>query len=95
MIKLIVKFVVKEDKINDFLEVCKKLADNTRTEKGCDHYDVYKLTKADNMFIMDEAWETQADLDNHMSTDIFNSLIPQLNETLKEEIYSDAYSQVV
>lgn len=56
---LITKNIVKEDGINDYIEVSKKFAEDTKKQKGCIDAIVCKDTNLDNCIINIETWESK------------------------------------
>ena len=91
MIAVVAKFVVKEEKIQEFLEVIKVLKEKSLSDEGCVEYDLVKNIEKTNVFTMLEKWESKADLDAHMESLHFKEAFPKLNEVKEEDIQLDIY----
>ena len=68
-VKVVVTMKIKEEKQELFLAAFRKMADETRKEKGCIYYDLHKDTKDSLTYILLESWATQEDLDTHGKTE--------------------------
>lgn len=78
MIKIVAKFTVKEDKIEEFKNIAGELVAETRKEKGCISYELFQeLNDAKGLTFIEE-WENQDTLDCHMESKHFNEIFPKL-----------------
>jgi len=68
-VKVIVTMKIKEDKQEQFLAAFRRMADETRKEKGCIYYDLHQDTKDSLTYVLLESWVTQEDLDAHGKTE--------------------------
>lgn len=59
MYLVIVKNIVKEDGINDYIETSKKFAEDTSNIKGCLGSEVYKEVNTSNCVVNIERWENK------------------------------------
>lgn len=85
MIKVIAKSFVKKDKIEKVLELAKMLVEETVKEDGCISYEMYQDDKTPSTLIMVEEWETNEALNNHMSSDHFKRIVPQMGEFMDQK----------
>ncbi|SFC23496.1 putative quinol monooxygenase [Clostridium uliginosum] len=85
MIKVIAKNFAKEDKIDKILELAKELVETTVEKDDCIKYEMYQDEKNPNVLIMIEEWETIEDLNNHMSSEHFKRIVPQMNEYMDKK----------
>lgn len=85
MLKLVAKFTVKEEKIEEFKNYSKELVAETRKEKGCISYQLFQDVNDGKVLTFIEEWENQAAIDNHNNSRHITELLPKLMETLKEE----------
>ena len=81
MIVLISKNTLLEGKIQDFLEIAKKIAEETRKETGCRFYRLAKDEKEANIYYFIEAYENEAALEAHRNSAYFQTYVPMLGET--------------
>ncbi len=88
MVKVIAKFFVKADKIEEFLKLANELVEKTRNEEGCVNYNLLQDVKNKQTLIMVEEWESAEVLNKHMSSAHFTSIIPKIGVLAdkKEEI---------
>lgn len=85
MIVVYAKSIVPEKNIDKYLEIAKKLAEETRKENGNIFYEMIQDTNNKNILAFIEKWENLEVLDKHMKTSHFTTLIPQLNELREGE----------
>lgn len=57
---MIVKFIVKKDKIECIKTELLKIVEPTRSESGCIKYDLHQDLENPNIFMFYEIWETKA-----------------------------------
>jgi len=85
MIKVMAKFFAKEDKIENILELAKILVEETVKEDGCINYEMYQDVKDPSTLIMIEEWETIEALNNHMASEHFKKIVPQMSEFMDQK----------
>ena len=95
MIKVVAKNFAKENKIDKILELAKELVEKTVKEVGCIKYEMYQNTKEPTELIMLEEWETEEDLNNHMSSEHFIRIVPQMAEYLRKKAEINIYKKVI
>jgi quinol monooxygenase YgiN len=88
MVKVIAKFFVKEDKVEDFLKLANVLVEESRKETGCVSYNLLQDVSNPQTLIMVEEWESAKILKTHMASAHFTSIIPEMSllQFQKEEI---------
>ena len=94
MIKVVAKHFVKEDKINEFLELGKNLVDATVKEDGCIKYELFQDAKDSKILTMIEEWEDKTALDKHMASEHFREIIPILSSFMEKPAEMNLYSKV-
>ena len=96
MIKVTANNNVKAECVEQYLTITKELVEKTNAlDKGCIKYELCKDVKDPLHFVMLEEWESQADLDAHMKSEHFTTLIPKMDGltsgppalTLLEKVY--------
>ena len=79
MIRIVAKQTVKQDKIDSFIALAKKLAAETRkSDAGCIRYELFQDSKEDRVLTFIEDWENQNALDEHMAAGHFKEIFPRL-----------------
>ena len=79
MIQVTAVNYIKEECLDEFLAVAKELVEKTNSlDKGCIKYELCKDANNPLRFVMLEAWESQALLDEHMKAAHFLELVPKL-----------------
>ena len=69
-IMIVVEFEVKPEHRNQFIELMKGHAQRSRSEDGCQQFDVLLPQEDQNRVLLVEAWRDQGALDVHSKTPI-------------------------
>ena len=85
MLKVIAKFVVKEDKINEFKECCKSFIFETRKEEGCISYELFQDKNNKKVLIFVEEWKNEEAITNHNNTAHIKNALPTLISLVEEK----------
>ena len=85
MIKVIAKHFIREDKINEFLESANKLVEASLKEEGCINYELYQDINDSDVVTIIEEWKDKTELDKHMDSEHFKSIVPKLGELSRKE----------
>lgn len=85
MINVIGKNFVKENKIDNVLELAKELVETTVKEDGCVKYEMYQDEKNPSIMIIIEEWKTMENLNKHMASEHFKRIVPQMNECMSKK----------
>jgi len=91
MITVIVRYVVKKEKTDDFIVNVKKLVEATGKEKGCVFYECCRNDDDPLKFMMMERWESKEALDAHSASPHFKEYVPKIELALDEKAM-DKYS---
>jgi quinol monooxygenase YgiN len=88
MVKVIAKFFVKEDKVEEFLKLAGGLVQESRKEAGCINYNLVQDLNNKQILVMLEEWESAGILKIHMASAHFTTIIPKMSllQYQKEEI---------
>jgi len=88
MVKVIAKFFVKEDKVEEFLKLAGELVQESRKEAGCINYNLVQDLNNKQILVMLEEWESAGILKTHMASAHFTTIIPKMSllQYQKEEI---------
>ncbi len=94
MIKIVAKALIKDDKVNEFVEGAKALAAASRKENGNISYTINVNVQNPRQFAFIEMWEDQAALDEHMKTNHFLSAMAALKDQADGEMNIEVYTEV-
>jgi quinol monooxygenase YgiN len=75
---------VRTERRRDLLETMRGMMEPTRVERGCLSFRLYQDVENRNTFILIEEWETQEDLERHISKDNQRQLLT-LMDLLSEQ----------
>lgn len=84
MIKIVVKNLVKEEKICEFQEIVRELVEKSSAEEGNIFYSINVSTENPRLFAFIECWRDQAALDLHNSSEHFRRIVPAIQELCEE-----------
>jgi quinol monooxygenase YgiN len=63
------KMIVQPERRSHLLEAMRGMFEPARVERGCLGYSLYEDVENRNAFILLEEWETQQDIESHISKD--------------------------
>ncbi|MBI5101702.1 MAG: antibiotic biosynthesis monooxygenase [Nitrospirae bacterium] len=69
MIIATLRMTVRPERRKDLLETIRGMLEPVRVERGCLSYRLYEDIEDGNAFVLLEEWETQEDLERHISKD--------------------------
>lgn len=95
MIKVVANFFIQDNKINEFIELCKELVEMSRKENGCINYSLYQDNQNSKALTIIEQWETKESLDNHSKSKHFTKIIPMLETLISKEININIYTKII
>jgi quinol monooxygenase YgiN len=84
-----IKVVIKENKVDEFVETLRSLVGGFRKENGCLDFSMYRDTEKENTFSVVGEWKTRPAMDKHFKNKNFEVLIGAarvLGETFKIDI---------
>ena len=96
MILASLRMIVRPERRSDLLEAMRGMLEPVRVERGCKSYRLYEDVENRNAFVLLEEWETQEDLERHISKDNQRRLL-SLMDLLSEqpELRFNTVSQTV
>jgi quinol monooxygenase YgiN len=80
---VIARFVAHEGRENQLRTLLQGMLISTRAESGCESYELYE-SDSRGRFYLNETWESQAALDQHMATPHFERLKKTGAELVRE-----------
>lgn len=95
MIKVVAKHFVKEDKVNEFLELAKKLVEATLKEEGNIKYELFQDVKNSKIITMIEEWEDKDVLNKHMNSEHFVEIVPILSSFMEKPAEMNLYKKLI
>lgn len=93
MIKVTAKCILIEGKKEEFKVLVKELIYKTREENGCISYDLYEDMNNENIVTFIEEWNSKEDLDNHMKSEHFIAIVPELRKLQIEDSIVNLYKK--
>ncbi|HIH95233.1 TPA: antibiotic biosynthesis monooxygenase [Methanosarcina acetivorans] len=90
-IKVVAKNQVKPEKIQEFMDLCKKLVEESVKEEGCIEYGVYQESENSGILTMLEEWKDESSLDEHLKSRHFTEIFPLLSGCLEKETEISVY----
>ena len=92
MIKVVAKMLIKEDKVDTFVETCKELVAASKQDEGNIGYTFNVSVENPCLFAMIENWKDQASLDVHHASPMMQTIM-QLREKYDLHMRAERYSQ--
>ncbi len=85
MLQTVSKLYVMEDRVEEFLEVFKGMIEPTKKERGYIEYEMYQDEENPALLIVLEKWETREDFDNHLQSEHFKKIVPEMMKLMSKE----------
>ncbi|ALS00902.1 antibiotic biosynthesis monooxygenase [Enterococcus silesiacus] len=85
MLKLIAEDYIKVEYISKVMPLYKELVEKTKNEPQCIAYDLFIDQTDPGHFIFIEEWPDEEALNNHVESEHFKRLVPQINQFIREE----------
>ncbi len=92
-IRVVAKNQVKPDKIQEFMDLCKNLVEESLKEEGCIEYGVYQEVENPGILTMLEEWKDKKSLDEHLNSNHFKEIFPLLSKFLEKESEINVYGK--
>lgn len=90
-IRVVAKNQVKPEKIQEFVDLCKNLVEESLKEEGCIEYGVYQELENLGTLTMLEEWKDESSLNEHLNSNHFKKIFPLLSECLEKETEINVY----
>jgi quinol monooxygenase YgiN len=95
MLKVVAKNYVDLNHLDEILTLCKELVELTRLEKGCIGYGVYKDADHPELLTMIEEWKSREDLEEHLHSEHFTRIVPQMSKMMTQAADMNVYQQII
>lgn len=86
-------FVARQGRTEDLGESLLALVAPTRTEEGCQRYEIFQSSDDRDQWMVHEAWRSRADFDAHMRTPYVAGFMARVPELCREDVEICAYAQ--
>ena len=93
--KLIVKKLIKEGRVNEAIKLYGELVKLSRKEEGCIEYGLYQDPKDTRILIIIEEWENKEVLDKHSNSEHFKRLVPMIGELTEKMLDMSKYNKLI
>lgn len=90
-IRVVAKNQVKPEKVQEFMDLCKKLVEASLKDEGCIEYGLYGELENSGILTFLEEWEDEKSLDAHLNSNHFKEIYPLLSECLEKETEINVY----
>ncbi|MCL2136799.1 MAG: antibiotic biosynthesis monooxygenase [Coriobacteriia bacterium] len=95
MIKVHAAMELKPEAIDSLRPLVAELVSATVQEKGCHNYNFCEQNDKPGAFAIIETWEDQASLDEHMQSEHFTRLIPEISAFVTGEIVITVFNVLI
>ncbi len=95
MIKVVAKNYIKEEKVDEVLEIIKELIEETRKEEGCIKYELFQDVKNKGVITFIEEWENMEALQKHMESEHFKRIVPKVQSHTEKEMEINLYTKLI
>ncbi|MFA9422654.1 MAG: putative quinol monooxygenase [Sedimentibacter sp.] len=80
MIKVVTKFIAKNNEVENIKEVFAKIIPSIRKEDGNISYHLFQDVKSKNELTLIEEWKSKETLDSHMQTRLLQNALGQIEK---------------
>ncbi len=93
--KMIVRRLIKEGKVDEVKKVYEELVTLTRKEEGCISYRLFQDISNPRLLALIEEWKNDEALDLHFQTEYFKRLVVKLNELTEKKFDPERYNPLI
>ena len=90
MVKVVARSIVKDENLEEYIKLAKKMVEATRVEEGCIFYSLHQEIDNPNMLTFIEAWRDKECLDKHLQSEHIKTIAPKLR-TMRENSEMNVY----
>lgn len=94
MVTVVAKNTVKSERIERFIGLAGELIEETRKEKGCIEYSLFRDSETPNILTFIEKWESIEDLKVHFEAPHFKRIVPLFGDLVEKEGDINIYEEV-
>jgi len=93
--RLIVKRMIKEGKVNDAIRLYEEMVELTRMEEGCICYDLFQDEENPRILAVFEEWSSDEALAKHQETEHFKRIVPMIGEITEKRLEMGSYNKLI
>jgi PTH1 family peptidyl-tRNA hydrolase len=93
-IKVVAKLNLRNGEKDNSLGFLDELIEKTRKEDGCISYELFENVRDENALTFIAEWESDSKLNDHLNSEHFTRIMPQLGELTSTENQVDIYKRV-
>jgi quinol monooxygenase YgiN len=86
MILANIRFLPKHDNRDNIVRTIRGLLEPTRVEPGCLGFSCHQDIESNDVMILEERWETRTDLERHVRSEGFRTILSVLDECTEEPV---------
>ena len=94
MIRIVAKSVIKDDKIETYIQLVKELIEKSRQEQGCISYGLFQDINNPSIITFIEDWQDQEAIDLHNNSEHFKRIVPLLGDLKVSKGEVNLYKEV-
>ncbi len=95
MLRIVAKNFVKEDKVNEFIELCQEFVSSTLKEEGNISYALFQDIENPTVLTFIEEWESAEALAIHAKSEHFTRIVPMLGKISTKRMELNKYTKVI
>ena len=76
----------KQDRVGDIVSTIRRLLEPTRVEPGCLGFHCHRDIENDKVMVLEERWKTRADLERHVRSEGFRTILSVLDECTEKPV---------
>lgn len=96
MIKITAKSFIKQDKLQEFIDLASQLVQETNSkDEGCISYELFQDVNAPCTMTFIEEWEDKEALDKHMASNHFTEIVPLLGAFSEKPGENNIYKKII
>ena len=84
MIQTTIRMTIPPQKSGEALRIFKSITEQCLAEPGCLSYHIYEDLQEKNVFMLEEVWRSEEDLNLHLRSDEYRNLLLVMEMALKE-----------
>lgn len=95
MIKIIAQFFIKEEHLDEAINLGKELLIESKKEDGCINYEFYQDDEDKTHLIFIKEWEDDISLMQHFVTPHFKSFVIKIDKLKSKERIVESFNKII
>jgi quinol monooxygenase YgiN len=92
---VVAKNYVKPEKVQEFVDLCKKLVEASLKDEGYMDYGLYQDVENSGILTFLEEWKDEGSLDKHLNSSHFKEIFPLLSKCVEKETEINVYRKML